>query len=87
MPQAPFFPALAVGVMCMLALYLILSMRGFANTLSQRRAAAVFSAAAGLLVFWQLYHDPALLKQMSTEVVAVVLGILIAFLYALRRML
>jgi hypothetical protein len=87
MSGGTFLQALLVGTMAMLALFLVLDQLGISHTSSRRRATAIFSAAAGILVTLYLLANLALLDQVVSSVVVSVLGIMLAALFALRGVL
>ena len=80
-----FLPSLIIGVLCLLAIFLILDQAGMTRTHGGRRASGLFAGAAGLLVTLYLQEHPDLLAQTNERTVIAILGILAAFLAALRN--
>jgi hypothetical protein len=76
--------AYLVGILSMLAVFLLLDRLQFLTSSSARRAGAIFAAAGGILVTLYLQSDPVLLSEIVQFNVITILGILTVLLILLK---
>ena len=80
-----FFLSLGIGLLVMCAVYIGLRRAFGGGDRSIRRAAAVFSAVAGIVVTLFLREHPDLLEQQGTKIVLALIGVVLALIATIRR--
>jgi ABC-type sulfate transport system permease component len=77
--------SLGIGLLVMCAVYVGLRRAFGGKDSTVRRAIAVFSAVAGIVVTLFLREHPDLLEQQGTKIVLALIGVVLAFIAASRR--
>jgi hypothetical protein len=83
--NSEFWLSLGIGLLAMCAVYIGLRRALGAGDPTIRRAAAVFSAVAGILVTLFLREHPDLLEQQGTKIVLALTGVVLALIATIRR--
>lgn len=85
MTGSDFLLPLGIGLLVMCAVYIGLRRAFGSGDPTVRRAAAVFSAVAGIVVTLFLREHPDLLKQQGTKIVLALIGVVLALIATIRR--
>ena len=85
MTSSDFLLPLGIGLLVMCAVYIGLRQGFDSRDPTIRRAVAVFSVVAGIMVTLFLREHPDLLEQQLTTIVLALIGVLLAFIATIRR--
>jgi drug/metabolite transporter (DMT)-like permease len=77
--------SLGIGLLVMCAVYVGLRRAFGSKDPTVRRAVAIFSAVAGIVVTLFLREHPDLLEQQGTKIVLALIGVVLAFIATSRR--
>lgn len=85
MMNSDFTLSLGIGLLVMLAIYIGLRRALGQNDLTIRRAMAVFSTVAGVMVTLYLFDRPAALEEQAGKIVLALVGVVLALIAVARR--